>query len=65
MSTERTTYTARVAPWEHGYELHIAGVGVTQATSLEDFEEVARDFIAADLDVPAESFDLTITEGAA
>jgi DNA-directed RNA polymerase specialized sigma subunit len=41
--------------------LHIAGLGVTQSRSLADAEEMARDYIAPDLDVPEDSFDVRIT----
>jgi len=32
-------YTARMVPWEHGWELHVDGIGVTQVSSLEDDAE--------------------------
>jgi len=50
----------RPKPWDHGYELHIEGLGVTQADDRSEFEEVARDFIALDLDVPEDSFEVEI-----
>ena len=65
MSTERPTYNVRLEPWEHGFEVFIDGVGVTQARDRGEVEEMARDFIATDLDVPADSFDLVISGGAA
>jgi hypothetical protein len=65
MSTERKTFEVQAKPWEHGYELHIADVGVTQARSLDEAEEVVRDFISLDLDAPADSFDVVICAGAA
>lgn len=65
MSSNRTTYMVRVTPWDHGYELHVEGVGVTQVTDLTEAEGTARDFISLERDVPADSFDLTISGGAA
>lgn len=55
-----TTYTVRPKRWDHGYELHIEGLGVTQADDLSEAEAVSRDFIALDLDVPEDSFDVEI-----
>lgn len=39
------TYTVRVVAWDHGFELHIDGVGVTQCESLEDAERTVRDYL--------------------
>jgi len=41
-----TTYVARARRWERGWELHIAGVGVTQVRRLADAEQQSRDFIS-------------------
>lgn len=65
MSAERKTFEVHAEPWEHGHELHIAGVGVTQAENLTEAEAVVRDFIALGLGTPADSFDVVISEGAA
>lgn len=65
MSAERKTFEVHAEPWEHGHELHIAGVGVTQAENPTEAEAVVRDFITLDLDMPADSFDVVISEGAA
>ncbi|HWB35281.1 MAG TPA: hypothetical protein VHA75_04565 [Rugosimonospora sp.] len=65
MSTKRKTFEVQVKPWDGGYELHIAGLGVTQTENLAEAEAVARDFIALDLDVPADSFDVVISGRAA
>ena len=32
--------------WEHGWELHVEGVGVTQAKSLQSAKRVAREYIS-------------------
>ena len=55
------TYEVLAKRWRRGWELHIAGVGVTQARSLADAEGMARDYIALDLDVSEDSFDVRIT----
>lgn len=55
------TYEVVAKKWRRGWELHIAGVGVTQSRNLAGAEEMARDYIALDLDVPGDSFDVRIT----
>jgi hypothetical protein len=55
------TYNVRAKRWEHGWELHIDGVGVTQSRTLWDAEEMARDLIARRADLPQEAFTVTIT----
>jgi hypothetical protein len=55
------TYEVVAKRWRRGWELHIAGVGVTQSRSLAGAEEMARDYIALDLDVPEDSFDVRVT----
>lgn len=55
------TYEVVAKRWRRGWELHIAGVGVTQSRSLADAEEMARDYIASDLDLPEGSFNVRIT----
>jgi hypothetical protein len=42
--TER--YEVRAVRWEHGWELHIDGVGVTQARSLASAERQVLDYAA-------------------
>lgn len=39
------TYTARARRWEHGWELHVDGVGVTQVRLLQNAEQQVRDLI--------------------
>jgi hypothetical protein len=56
-----TTYNVRAKRWEHGWELHIEGVGVTQSRSLWDAEEMARDLIARREAIPADAFGVAIT----
>lgn len=55
------TYNVRAKRWEHGWELHIEGVGVTQSRTLWDAEEMARDLIARREDLPEGAFTVTIT----
>lgn len=38
-------YAVRAVPWEHGWELHVEGLGVTQVRSLDDAESQVRDYI--------------------
>jgi hypothetical protein len=40
-----TTYTVRAKRWEHGWELHIEGVGVTQSRTLDNASKMVRDYI--------------------
>jgi hypothetical protein len=55
------SYDVRAKRWEHGWELHIEDVGVTQSRSLWDAEAMARDLISRRQGIPAESFGITIT----
>jgi hypothetical protein len=55
------TYSVRAKRWEHGWELHIDGVGVTQSHSLRDAEMMARDLISRRIEVAADSFGVDIT----
>lgn len=56
-----TTYDVRAKRWEHGWELHIEDVGVTQSRSLWDAEMMARDLISRRLGVSPESFGVAVT----
>jgi hypothetical protein len=55
-----TRYEVRAVRWARGWELHIRDVGVTQSRSLSDAEAMVRDYIALDLDLHPDSFDVTI-----
>ncbi|GAA1457895.1 hypothetical protein NE857_20765 [Nocardiopsis exhalans] len=55
-----TTYRVRVKRWERGWELHIDGVGVTQARRLTEAEDMARDYIAMALDIDDDVFTVVI-----
>ena len=60
MVAVRATYTVVAKRWRHGWELHIEGLGVTQSRNLAEAEAMARDYIALDLDVPQDSFDVRV-----
>lgn len=46
------TYKVKPVPWKHGWELHIDGVGVTQARSLREARAMAIDYISLEMNVP-------------
>lgn len=57
-----TTYNVTAKRWAHGWELHIADVGVSQSTTLASAEKMAREYISLALDIEdQDSFDVTIT----
>lgn len=48
------TYLVTVKPWAEGWELHVEGVGVTQARKPAEAETMVRDLIRLNMpDVPA------------
>lgn len=42
------TYKVTAKAWEHGWELHIEGIGVTQSEGVEDAEAMVRDYLRLD-----------------
>jgi hypothetical protein len=42
------TYKVTAKAWEHGWELHIEGIGVTQCEGVEDAEAMVRDYLELD-----------------
>jgi hypothetical protein len=42
----RKTYVVEAKRWEHGWELHVEGVGVTQSKSLGSAARMAREYIS-------------------
>ena len=40
------TYTVDARRWEHGWELHVDGVGITQSKSLRSAARMAREYIS-------------------
>lgn len=43
-------YNVRAVKWEHGWELHVEDVGVTQCRTLATAVQQVRDFVATMLD---------------
>ncbi|WP_150252572.1 sigma factor-like helix-turn-helix DNA-binding protein [Nocardiopsis deserti] len=56
-----TTYGVDVKRWERGWELHIDGVGVTQARRLNEVDEMARDYSVMSLGSDEDSFDVDVS----
>lgn len=59
-------YQVKAVRWEHGWELHVEGVGVTQCRTLATAAQQVRDFVATELDRdvdPADTVHLTIEVG--
>jgi len=56
-----TTYRVTAKRWAQGWELHISGVGVTQASTLERADRAVRDYLATILDAEAISDEVVIT----
>jgi hypothetical protein len=54
------TYHVRAKLWDHGWELHVDGVGVTQSHGLTDAGEMARSYIAMMTDTAIDAFDVVI-----
>lgn len=54
------TYTARAVRWERGWELHVAGVGVTQVRTLATAEQQVRDLVETMLDIDASDAVVTV-----
>lgn len=50
MAAVRTTYTVTATPWEHGWELHVDDVGVTQVANLANAHAQVRDYIETELE---------------
>lgn len=55
------TYEVLARRWAKGWELHIDGVGVTQSRTLTYAEDMVRDYIALDLGIEPDSFEVRIT----
>jgi len=48
-----SAYNVRAVKWEHGWELHVEDVGVTQCHTLAAAVQQVRDFVATMLDTDA------------
>jgi hypothetical protein len=53
-------YNVIAKRWEHGWELDIDGIGVTQSRLLSGAEAMVRDYLAADDISDAETAEVTI-----
>lgn len=56
-----TAYAVQAQPSEHGYALHIEGLGVTQAPSLAEAPAMVADFVALQTGIPADSIAVDLT----
>ena len=56
-----STYSVRAKRWAHGWELHIADVGVTQSRNLGEAEQAVRDYIETLTDHDTSGDKVTIT----
>lgn len=56
-----TTYRVTARRWKRGWELHIAGEGVTQSRSLAEADGMVRDYVALMHGVPEDTFDVEVT----
>jgi len=69
VSTERvvavSAYNVQAVKWEHGWELHVEDVGVTQCRTLATAVQQARDFVATmfDIDVDDAEIHLSVAIG--
>lgn len=57
---KKKTYTVRALHWEGGWELHVEGVGVTQARSLTVADRQVRDYLETLLDIDASTVEVVI-----
>jgi hypothetical protein len=58
-------YDVTALRWDHGWELHVGGVGVTQVDRLEDAEQQVRDLIESldELGASGDDVDVRIEVG--
>jgi DNA-directed RNA polymerase specialized sigma24 family protein len=54
------TYRVTARRWAHGWELHVADVGVTQCQPLADAGRMARDYLATELGGEPEDYAVEI-----
>lgn len=57
---DRPRYKVIARSWQHGWELHVLGVGVTQSHGVDDAEQMARDYITSSTGQPGTSFDVEV-----
>lgn len=60
-----STYGVTAKRWEHGWELHVDGVGVTQSITLAGAKQQVRDYIATvnDLEECTDEIDINVELG--
>jgi len=54
-------YNVRAVKWEHGWELHVEDLGVTQCRTLATAVRQVRDFIATMLDTDADDAEVHLS----
>jgi hypothetical protein len=54
-------YNVRAVKWEHGWELHVHDLGVTQCRTLATATQQVRDFIATMLDTDADDAEVHLS----
>lgn len=58
----KTTWKVKAGPVNRYWNIQVDGLGgATQARSVKEIEEMARDYIAGKTDAPADSFDVSIS----
>lgn len=55
-----TAYEVAARRWEHGWELHIPGVGVTQATTLDKADRQISDYLSTVFDLDRYEGDIRV-----
>ncbi len=56
-----SAYTVQAVKWEHGWELHVQDVGVTQCRTLAAAAQQVRDFVATMLDIDADDAEVHLS----
>jgi len=56
-----SAYTVQAVKWEHGWELHVQDVGVTQCRTLATATQQTRDFVATMFDIDADDAEIHLS----
>jgi len=56
-----SAYNVQAVKWEHGWELHVENVGVTQCRTLATAVQQVRDFVATMLDIDADDAEVHLS----
>jgi len=56
-----SAYNVQAVKWEHGWELHVQDVGVTQCRTLATAAQQTRDFVATMLDLDADDAEIHLS----